>query len=247
MLFIDAHCHIGPTESKHTPEEQIATQKQAGISGAIFSPTPCNSTLEMLDAGNASALDLYDKYPDFLYPAVVVNPLFPERSLYWLEAFHERGLIWCGEWLGYTVKIELDDPGWAPFFEFSEKHNMIVQMHNAPSVPVIAKRYPGLTMIASHLYKEILPQLTEYTNVLVDFSGMNGGLCSDSLTDALNMFGEDRLLFGTDMPGYDPLPFVIRSKRDFPPETLRKIAAGNLRRLFAEHGGSFPVLQDGEL
>jgi len=231
MIF-DAHTHIG--SQRGSVDEQIAELRQAGISGAMFAPFQgvLAKTEDELNSGNQEALDLYEEYPDFLYPGVVVHPEFPESSMRWLREFRDRHLIWSGENLSYVCQIPFNDKRWTPFFDFCAAENMVFQMHNAPEVAEVAARYPQMTFIGSHLNPEVLPLLVEHKNVMVDISGLHGGLCRGTLQNALAMFGPDRLLFGTDFPGYDAEPFVIRVKRDILEKDQKCLFSENLLQLF---------------
>ena len=64
---------------------------------------------------------------------------------------------------------------------------------------------------------------------------MHGGLYRHAIEHARSMFGYERLLYGTDMPGYDQDAFIVRTKRDFPEEEQEAVFAGNLLKLLREH------------
>lgn len=238
MKIFDVHTHVGTffATDGSSVEEMIAELKSFGISKTVSSPGPLADSAEKLIAGNREALTLREKYPDFYYPGCIVNPLFPEESLQCLAEFRECGLVWAGEWCSYCSNIDFDKNEWKPFFEFCAEHDMVVQLHNHPAVAEVAKRYDSLTIVASHLNQDVLPLLVDLQNVYVDISGMHGGLCRNTLIKARRMFGYERLLFGSDYPGYDALPFVIRTRRDFLPEELEMVFSGNLGKIMAAHG-----------
>ena len=241
MQIIDAHTHIGKQncyEFQETPDEMIFSQKKSGVNGAIFHPMTGTVAASEEDMENAAAeaLALYEKNPDFLYPGITIRPEFPEKSLYLLDMFCERGFVWVGECLSnYGEKIQFDDERWVKLFRICAERNLIVQLHNAPDVVRLAKLLPELTVVGSHLYPAILPELVDLPNVVVDISGMHGGLYRHAIEHARSMFGYERLLYGTDMPGYDQDAFIVRTKRDFPEEEQEAVFAGNLLKLLREH------------
>lgn len=243
MFIIDSHNHLCKNAGKlynfsDTPADMIGELRSGGISGTIFCPvdgTMCKS-VDDLTAGNTEALELFDAYSDYLYPGVGLHPDFFEQSCYWLDKFCERNLVWTGENLSYHTNILFDDERWMKLFRICNERNLIVQLHNAPEVVKLAKALPELTIIGSHLNPDVIPQLVDLKNVYLDISGMHGGLCRNSLIRAREMFGAERLLFGTDYPGYDFLPFIERVKRDFSVAEQEMVFSGNVLKLLKEHG-----------
>ena len=235
MLIFDAHNHLGSRSAADgaTVPELIDELRRSGIGRVITSPKngALAKTAAELVSGNREALELYRRYPDFVYPAVVVNPLFPAESLEFLREFQRSGLVWAGEWLTYTTDIAFDQVPWRAFFDFCAEHRMIVQLHSDRSVAEVARRYPELSIVSAHLNDEVLPLLLDFPNVFLDISGFCGGLCRNSLTAARKQFGTARLLFGTDFPIYDVDPFICRARRDFPASEQEQLFHANVERL----------------
>lgn len=231
MEIIDAHSHIDSLEL-------CRKASAAGICRVIASPLTgvLAKSAEDLQRGNHDALKLYHANPDFYYPAVTVHPGFPKESIRCLNEFADNGLIWAGEWAAYNCDIPFDRPEWEPFFRFCSEKNMIVQLHNHESVPVIAARYPEMTVIAAHLIPGVLPLLAKHNNVFVDISGIHGGLVRGALQEAAQIFGTERLLFGTDYPGYYAEAFIDACRRLFPAAQRRQIFSCNLKTIMKRHG-----------
>ena len=255
MRILDAHIHLqhklwdGHTSKCHDANETVAELRRIGISGAIF--TTWRGVLGEKEAdlenGNAEALEVWDAHRDFLYPGLSMHPAFRETSLKWLRRFRELGLVWAGEWVpGYYGKSDCDAPEFAPLLEACAENHMIVQLHNTPGVPVIAARYPELTVVASHLTNPFLEQEADLPNVYVDISGYGGGLSYRMLSRARSLFGAERILFGTDFDGYDPEPYILRVRRDFTPEEQKKVFADNLLGLLKRSSAetTFPGVHD---
>lgn len=238
MLIIDSHVHIGKNEQGWDAVEMIEFLQANGVSGAITCPLTgvFAKDAEALENGNREALELYDKYPGFIYPGLSIHPGFTERSIYCMDMFCERGLIWCGENVAYGCNIPFTDERWMKLFRECRRRNLIVQLHNERELPGVAKALPGLQIVASHLNPEVIYDLVDLPDVLLDISGQNGGLCWQDLKNASRLFGDDRLLYGTDFPGYDCLPFICRVNRDIVPENRERIFSGNLLNLLRKHG-----------
>ena len=237
MEIFDAHVHIGAGNA----DESFLELQNLGIRRVISSPMvgALAGSAEDLLQGNREALELFHARPEFYYPAVTVHPGFPRESMRSLRQFADLGLVWAGEWLTYKSGIAFDRPEWEPFFRFCAEKEMVVQLHNHESVPVIASRYPELTIVASHLNPDVLPLLAGCDGVFVDISGMHGGLVRGTLTGTEKLFGTERLLFGTDYPGYDAEPFIVRCRRAFPVAGRRRIFSGNLRAIMEKRGVRF--------
>lgn len=235
MLILDAHTHLGHPDYPGSPDELATDLRACGIDGALFSSFVgiTAGSAEELRRGNREALELHERYPEFFYPGAALHPAFPEESIRALDAFRERGLVWVGELLSSPCGIPFDDERWMRLFRICCDRGLIVQMHNVPEVAKVAAALPELTVVGSHLVPDVLPLLVDLHNVLVDISGRRGGLHWGTLPKARAMFGSERLLFGTDAPGYDPMPFVMRVRRDFPEAEQPLIFGGNLQRLLA--------------
>ena len=240
MYILDSHIHlqgrpwIGHQAICFDATETVSELKKMKICGAVF--TTWRSVLSEseadLDAGNAEALEVWEQHKDFLYPGLVMHPAFLQTSLKHLKIFRALGLVWAGEWVpNYYGKNDCDAPEYAPLFEACIENGMIVQLHNTPGVPVIARRYPELTVVASHLTEQFMEEEAELPNVYIDISGYNGGVGYRMLSRVRSLFGAERILFGSDFDGYDPDPFILRVKRDFTPEEQEKIFSGNLINL----------------
>ncbi|MCI5779584.1 MAG: amidohydrolase [Lentisphaeria bacterium] len=255
MPILDAHIHLqhrfwaGHAPECRNADETVAALKRAGISGAVFTPWRgvLGESEADLDAANAEALEVWEAHRDFLYPGLSMHPAFPETSRRWLRRFRELGLVWAGEWVSnYCGRNDFDAPEFAPLFAACADNGMVVQLHNASGVPVIAARYPDLTVVASHLTDPMLEKEADLPNVYVDISGYSGGLGYRVLSRVRSLFGAERILFGTDFDGYDPEPYILRVERDFTPAEQEKVFSGNLLDILKRHaaGSVFPGVGD---
>ncbi len=239
MIF-DSHVHLPSPEWKHNAEfssfarvePALEYLRAAGTGRALFNTWQgvfCNSAAE-LDAGNTEALALTQKYPDFLLPGAVMHPLFPEESRRWLARFRDAGYRWVGELVGYRCEIPFDDPRWLELFADCERHKHIVQLHGGPEVLTVARRFPALTVVMSHVPADPA-EAAALPNLWLDISGSAGGLCIGALERACAAFGPGRLLYGTDFTGYEPRAFIARVEVVIPETERSDVFAHNLLRL----------------
>lgn len=253
-MLIDAHVHLpSPEVAKgHEAEsnfrsvaEAVAFLKTCGVTGIVFNlwRGVYADTEEDIDLANEQALAIYDEDPGFFYPGAVIHPGFPAASERWLARFRERGLMWVGELVPYRNNIEFDRPEWLRLLDLCRRHGQIVQLHGSPGVLGVARAMPDLRIVSAHIVPEQLAPLAAHPNVSLDLSGIAGGERLGRMERALEHFGPDRLLWGTDFQVFDPAAFAARARNAFPDETTRgKIFAGNLLRLLASAGGA-PAFQ----
>lgn len=112
--------------------------------------------------------------------------------------------------------------------------------HNSnPSlVPPILRRHPRLQLICAHFggYSEWdeAAQCLPDTGVYIDTSSSSAWLTKERARELIDLYGEDRVLFGTDFPMWTPqreIDFLLSLGLE---ETaLRKIFSENLLRLLA--------------
>jgi predicted TIM-barrel fold metal-dependent hydrolase len=230
IRIFDSHTHMPSIRWKNNKDffksvtAAIDYLKSTGVSKAIFNMWQgvLSETADDLEEGNKEALEIAAQSNGVLYPGVSMNPDFPEESLKWLVRFHELGFRWAGELLTYKTgsfksKCKYNDPPFVKFIEKCAQLNFIVQLHVEPEIIDLARMFPKLTIICSHITNDdFLSQLVRLDNTYIDISGMEGGLHIGRLEKAIEIFGTKRLLFGSDFTGYDPLAFIARVKKTVP-------------------------------
>jgi predicted TIM-barrel fold metal-dependent hydrolase len=241
-VIVDSHTHM-PSPGCKCPVESVkaavARLRQVGTEAAIFNTWRgvfANTEAE-IDEGNEAALALAREYAGFLYPGAVIHPGFPDASRRWLERFRGEGWLWVGELVvdGLLEKPLLD------LFERCARGGHIVQLHNHPDVVDVAKKFPDMQVVESHIEADDCPRRAAQPNIWQDISGMVGGLKVGGLEAAYEAFGARRLLYGTDYVIYDPRPFMARVEdvaKD--PGKRAAIFGGNLARLL-EKAGARPI------
>jgi hypothetical protein len=107
----------------------------------------------------------------------------------------------------------------------------------------VARRFPAMPVVNSHIDANFCPQLAELPNIWLDISGGAGGLWIGSLEAAVQAMGPDRLLYGTDFTGYEPRAFQARLQMCVPdPVEQEKVRWKNVVRLL-ESVGSRPIVK----
>lgn len=242
MIF-DAHTHLpaegwgGDRGAFATVADAVAYLKAAGTHAALFNTWQgvlAESEAD-LERANAQALALARQYPGFLYPGAVIYPAWPEASLRWLRRFREAGHWWVGELVLEKCACRYTDEGFMALFAECAQHGHIVQLHVHEDIIAVARRFPQMTVVCSHIDAGLCPRLAAEPNIRLDISGSVGGLWIGGIEDAYRAFGPDRLLYGTDFTGYEPRCFQERLKVAVPDEAEREaILSRNVRGLLRE-------------
>ena len=113
--------------------------------------------------------------------------------------------------------------------------------HNSnPSlIPPILKRFPRLQLICAHFggyseWDEAARCLAD-TNVYVDTSSSFFAFSDERARELIRLYGEDRILFGSDFPMWEVQPEIKRLlSLGLPDHTLRRIFSENLLELLGE-------------
>jgi len=248
-MLIDAHTHMpSPSMEIYAPvndtvEKAVRYLRDAGTDAAIFTPWRAvfAESAEDLEQGNAQALALASEYDGFLYPGATIHPAFPELSLEWLARFRNLGYKWVGELVQYKLPYHYTDPEFLRLAEACAEHGHILQAHIDEELIEVARRFPELTVVNSHIDMAACSRQAEAPNLWLDISGGVGGLYMGGIEAAYNAFGADRLLFGTDFTGYEPRSFQARLEAAVPnSEEREKVRWRNVVKLL-EQAGSRPI------
>lgn len=236
--IIDCHVHLPSINWQKNssysffdnPQKAINYLKSTPVSGVIF------NTFESIFAesetelwhGNLSAIEIFNANQNFLVPSAVVSPLWIECSIKILNLFRSFNFYWVGELLPESV--DFADSRWDLLFEDMTKHNHVLQLHGVDSVFEVAKKYPSLKIIMSHIPNN-LSKFLEFDNLYLDISGKEGGLRVGKLEKAYQILGKERILFGSDFAIYEPLAYISRINQVIPPEEHKYIFYKNLLTL----------------
>jgi hypothetical protein len=224
--------------------DAVSHMKSIGIEKAVFNTWQgvfCETADDVREA-NDRALELFREFNGYLYPGAVIHPMYPEVSIECLKRFRDEGILWVGELVFYRCGIHYNKPSWLKLFEYCASNGHAVQLHNHESIIDVADRFPETRVICSHINLPLLEPLAQRNNVWIDMSGRCGGFEKGALERALELFGADRVLFGSDFTVYEPEAFIARLEEAVDSEVDReKISSLNIQRLLRKTG-SRPIL-----
>lgn len=248
-MIIDAHTHMpsegwaGHAPSIPTVRAAVDYLRATGTDAALFNMWQgvLATTQEDLDRGNAEALDVAERHAGFLYPGACAHPAFPDASLRWLARFREHGFLWVGELVNYRLPYRYTDDAFVRIAAECAAHGQVLQLHAHADIYDLARRFPDLQVVCSHINADLCRRLATLPNTWLDISGSAGGLHIGAIEAAYQAMGPDRILYGTDYTGYEPRCFLLRLELAVPDEHDRKkILSGNLLRLLERVGSRGP-------
>lgn len=220
--IIDAHNHIGRWNAFHVPnggtiEQMIAKMDLLGIDRVCL--TAHASIGPDYIYGNDIVQDALDRFPARTVGYVTVNPNYPD------DMPHE--LARCFAHPGFrAIKMHpachghsVDHTGYTAAFEEAERRGCAILIHiwgqgDVMAVDRLAPRYPHAQFIMAHTGGDVhsmavaLGVIRKHANVYGDLA------ISTALEGNVEWFvsevGANKIIFGTDMPFFDPSPAVAR-------------------------------------
>jgi len=214
----NTHAHYGPYGAIYFPgrgkaEAMIRSMDRAGVAVAVVSS---HAALRDPKEGNEVTAGAIAAYPDRFRGYVVVNPHYPELAAEAVEHYDrwvERGFV------GFKIhpgghQYPLSGPKYQPMFEFAEAKRIPVLSHtwgNDPNcgslqVQKIVSDYPNIPFLAGHTihgeWQAAAAIAKAHPNVYLELTAAYH--VSGLLEYLAAEVGTERILFGDDLPWFDP-------------------------------------------
>ena len=216
LPIIDAHAHMGANYgtymSKATMEEMVEVMDKENIEmvfcaphSALFDPGMQNRELEQA----------MEKYPNRFKGYYTFNPNYPERF-----AENMDRVLTVPGYLGFKFlptyhRYPIDGENYRSALEFANAHGRVILIHtwgnndphNGPRhIEKAAGEYPNALFIMGHSapgeLDEAIAVARRHENVYLDLCDIHRH--SGIVDKMVNAIGADRVIFGTDIPWYDP-------------------------------------------
>ncbi len=144
-------------------------------------------------------------------------------------------------------KFPADDPRIMPVYEICEAKGLPVLVHtgdyrydfsNPPRIVNILKAFPRLNFVGAHfggwsVWDDATRLLTDFDNISVDCSSTTHWLGVERAKEQIRIWGEDRVMFGTDYPLWPQKPEIDRLlAMDLTDDAYRKIFRDNCVRIY---------------
>jgi len=237
-LVLDAHTHMGLGEHYFLPQADpqglIAAMDRYGIARACtFAFAGVSSDYRY---GNDLVADAVRGFPERFIGYATLNANYPEDLIPELERCTERGLRGVKLITAYQGHPE-ETPRFIPVYEWCQERHKIILSHQwgAPAfLAETARRYPDICFVIGHLnlaYAEVVRRQDNVytTTTFVSWPG--------AIAQAVNAFGAEKILFGSDMPDLDPSlnmgPLLTARIGD---EDRRAILGRNMQRILRQYG-----------
>ena len=212
---IDFHSHLGRWGRYGADDDAdlyLRIMDAAGIDRACVNcifygdARLCNDTTARFVARN----------PDRFVPVAFVNPHYPEEAIGELErAFDDLGMKFLKIYPDYFGKPN-DDPAYFPIYEWVNDRGLAVMSHSAypfdrlevtivKRYTALTERFPRVTWVLAHGGGAGRKGELEAARALPDLylETCGSGTSYTGVRSAVEAAGEDRVLFGTDMPLLD--------------------------------------------
>ncbi len=198
------------------------------------------NTWETIHACNNEALRLRDLCGDFYIPGFHIHPDYVKESCDEIERMHKENVHLVGElvpywhgWRDYSCKA------FSELLDVCAQYRMIVSFHSMEedAMDNMVAAHPNVTFVAAHPgeYREFMrhmERMKKNDNYYLDVSGY-GIFRHGMLRHALDLFGAERFLFGSDYPTCNPAMYIGGVYFDTLLSDKEKelIFAGNAKRL----------------
>jgi predicted TIM-barrel fold metal-dependent hydrolase len=215
--IIDMHGHMGDWAAIYFPRgntaDMIRTMDEAGVRLLVFSH---HAALNSPDIGNTLSVEAVRQFPDRLRAYCAVNPQYPENleaDLATFDALYPD--VYVGfKFLSDYHKVALTDPRYAPAWEYADARQLLVLAHTwggsefdgEDIVRKVANRYPNVNFLLGHschgAWDAAVKLARDFPNIYLELTAVfdDYGVINKFVREA----GSDRMLFGTDLPWFDP-------------------------------------------
>jgi uncharacterized protein len=197
---------------------------------------------EEVEASNQTTLRFLREIPDRLLGFCYVNSIYPEHAVEEFKRGFDAGLLG----VKLLVATRCNDPRGFPVVEAAIERCAPILQHTwnkatgnlcSESTPgdmaELARRYPEGKFQMAHIggdWEFGIKSIRDCPNVKVDFAGSVNECGAYEM--AVRELGEDRVIFGTDLPGADYLENLGRVLQcRFPEGVQAKILAGNFEAM----------------
>jgi predicted TIM-barrel fold metal-dependent hydrolase len=232
ISIVDAHSHLGYfggwANVGITAEELIALNKQFNVTRTVVFTQP-----------NTLVAEAVKKYPKNLTGYVWLNPFDGEKAVNELRTAVK-------EWGCKGVKLHplfqafiADDPIVYPIMDEARKLKIPVAIHSGHppfslpwSIAELAEVYPDVTVVMLHMghghglyIRAAINAAKRHANIMLETSGMP---MHTKIKEAMETVGEDRVMYGCDIPFHHPSVELQRVKMaELKENQLRKILHDN--------------------
>lgn len=172
------------------------------------------SPADVMRLNNDDALRLRDIYGDFYIPGFHISPRCPRESLDEIERMHKKGVKLMGELVPYLYGWDSYNGVVGDMIDAAASFGMVINVHptSEEDMDKMVKNHPNAVIVAAHPgeYGEFMRHLGRMKmseNYYLDLSGY-GIFRHGVIRRAIDEFGKERFLFGSDYPTCNPAMYL---------------------------------------
>ena len=242
----DMHGHMGIWHSIYFPradaDAMIQTMDECGVRMLVFSH---HMALFAPDLGNGPSVQAVRRYPDRLRAYCALNPNYPEHFEADLATFEAHRDVYVGfKFLADYHGIAISDERYRAAWEYADQRELLILAHTWEGSPFdgpavvrqMAERYPRVKLLLGHSchadWDTAVQLAHDFANIYLELTAVfdDRGVLEKFVQEA----GSDRLLFGTDLPWFDPHQAVgALLSADISDEDRHNICHRNAEKLLA--------------
>lgn len=212
----DMHGHMGYFGPiyfpRAQPEQMIQTMDECGVRLLVFSH---HSALFAPEIGNRASLQAVRQFPDRLRAYCVINPNYPKLAERDIANFHNDQDAFVGfKFLSDYHQVAVNDPRYQAAWQYADAHRLLLLMHTwggsrfdgPAAIRKAVEQYPNVKVLLGHSchgdWDGALALARDFPNIYLELTAVfdNRGV----IEKFINEVGSERLLFGTDLPWFDP-------------------------------------------
>ncbi|MGC9349556.1 MAG: amidohydrolase family protein [Anaerolineae bacterium] len=213
----DMHGHMGYYPAiffprAHAPD-MLRTMNDVGVRLLVFSH---HSALHSPNLANEPSIEAVREFPDRFRAYCLVNPNYPEQLSRDLNVFED---LFPDVYVGFKFlsdyhKVALTDDRYRPAWEYADEHELLVLAHTwggsqydgEDVVCEAAKRYPNVKFLLGHschgAWDAAVRLANDFPNIYLELTAVFDD--RGTIEKFVHGAGSDRMLFGTDLPWFDP-------------------------------------------
>lgn len=243
MRIIDCHCHLGSYFNffvpGHSPEDMMISMDNIGVEKSCISTHMSLSS--DIKRGNEFMKDTVIRYPERFIGFFTYNPHFPILMKSEIPKYFKLVGIKGIKIHQGTHKTNLMNPGYRYIYKFAADHRIPIMIHTwaletIKEIEEISLEYSDAVFIMGHF--GAIPDNMKYAAKVIRARNNVYGDTTVSMMYERNVewlieiAGDDKVLFGTDTPFYDPRPNIGRIlMSDLPGAVKEKVLGSTMERI----------------
>ncbi len=209
------YCNMSANNTKQQLSDLGISRICGSVIGKRFESIDDRDVWENIKVCNDEALILHNLYGSFYIPGFHIHPAYVRESCDEIERMSKLGVRLVGELVPYWhAWNDYSSKSFSELLDVCEQYKMIVSFHSMgeEQMDKMVKEHPNLVLVAAHpgeygSFMRHMERMKTSDNYYLDISGY-GIFRHGMLRHALDEFGAERFLFGSDFPTCNPAMYI---------------------------------------